>query len=51
MSQGPQPCKGGCSTVPVGRKVTVEVTIHDVMLDLRPNGVGGMHLRAACYKY
>ncbi|MCY6488242.1 hypothetical protein, partial [Actinobacillus pleuropneumoniae] len=25
--------------------MTVEVTIHDGMLDLRPNGVGGRHLR------
>jgi len=29
----------------VGWKVTVGVTIHDVMLELRPNGVGGRHLR------
>jgi hypothetical protein len=25
----------------VGQKVTIEVTIHDGMLDLRPNGAGG----------
>jgi len=29
----------------VGQKVTVGVTIHDVMLDLRPNGAGGRNLR------
>lgn len=29
----------------VGQKVTVEVTIHNGMLDLRPNGAGGRHLR------
>lgn len=29
----------------VGQKVTVEVTIHDGMLDLRPNGVGDRQLR------
>ena len=29
----------------VGQKVTIEVTIHDGMLDLRPNGTGDRHLR------
>jgi len=29
----------------VCRKVTVRVTIHDLMVDLRPNGVGGRNLR------
>jgi len=29
----------------VGQKVTVEVNIHDWILNLRPNGVGSRHLR------
>ena len=36
---------GGYTTMRVGWKVTVVVTIHDVMLELRPNGVGDRHLR------
>ena len=36
---------GGCAAARVGHKVIVEVTIHDGMLDLRPNGAGGRHLR------
>ena len=37
--------QGGCTTTQVGWKVTIEVTIHDVILQLRPNGVGDRHLR------
>lgn len=29
----------------VGWEMSDEVTIHDVMLNVRPNGVGNMHLR------
>ena len=35
----------GYATTQVGQKVTIEVTIHDGILDLRPNAVGGKHLR------
>ena len=45
MSQGSQPCIEGYATTRVGREVTVEVTIHDGMCHLRPNGVGSGHLR------
>ena len=45
VSQGKRQHKGGCVVARVGWKVTVIVTIHDVMLGLRPNGVGGRHLR------
>ena len=45
MSQGPRQCKDSCAVAWVGWKVTVIVTIHDVMLGLRPNGAGGKHLR------
>jgi len=44
-SQGPRPCMGVYATTRVGQKVTVEVSIHDGMLDLRPNGAGNKHLR------
>lgn len=37
--------KGGFTAAQVGQKVTVEVTIHNVMLDLRPYEGGGRHLR------
>lgn len=36
---------GGYATTQVGQKVTVEVTIHDGMLNLRPNGAGNSNLR------
>ncbi len=45
VSQGPRHCKGSFAVAHVGWKVTVIVTIHDVMLGLRPNGAGGRHLR------
>jgi len=35
----------GCTAAWVGQKVTIEVTIHDGMLDLRPNGTGSEHIR------
>ena len=38
-------CAWGLALPRVGQKVTIEVIIHDVMLELRPNGVGGRHLR------
>lgn len=38
VSQGSRQCKGSCAAMRVGWKVTVIVTIHDVMLGLRPNG-------------
>ena len=44
-SQGPQLHKGGCAATWVGQKVTAGVAIHDVMLDLRLNGVGDKNLR------
>jgi len=44
-SQGPRPCTKGCIAMRVGQKVTVEVTIHNGMLELRPKGAGGRHLR------
>lgn len=44
-SQGPWQCTGGCAATQVGQKVTIEVNIHDGMLELRPNGVGDRHLR------
>ena len=30
--------------------MTIGVTIHDVMLDLRPNGAGGRHLRCTLWE-
>lgn len=45
MSQGSRPCMEGCTAARVGWEVTVDVTVHDGMSDLRPNGVGGEHLR------
>ena len=45
VSQVLQQHKGSCAVVWVGWKVTVIVTIHDVMLVLRPNGVGSKHSR------
>ena len=44
-SQGLQPCMEGGAAIRVGLKVTIEVTIHDWMFDLRPNEVGDRHLR------
>lgn len=35
---------GGCAATRVGQKVTVDITIHDGMLNIRPNGVGGRYL-------
>lgn len=37
--------QGGLHCTHVGWKVTILVTVHDVMLDLRPNGVGDRNLR------
>jgi len=37
--------QGGCTVAWVGQKVIVRVTIYDMILDLRPNGAGGRHLR------
>ena len=45
VSQGPRQREGSCTAARVGWKVTITVTIHDVMLGLRPNGAGGGHLR------
>jgi len=45
VSQGPQPCIEGCATTWVSWKVTIGVTVHDGMLNLRPNGAGGRHVR------
>lgn len=44
-SQGLRLRMEGCAVAWVGQKVIVEVTIHDGMLDLRPNGAGNRHLR------
>ena len=45
MLQGSRLRTGGYATARVGWKVTVGVTIHDRMFDLRQNGVGAGHLR------
>ena len=44
-SQGLRLRMGDYAATQVGQKVTIEVTIHDGMLDLRTNGMGGRHLR------
>lgn len=49
MSQGLWWRSGGCAAAWVDRKVTAGVTIHDVMLHLRPNGVGSRNLRRALW--
>ena len=36
---------GVCAAARVGQKVTVEVTIHDLMVGLRPNRASCRHLR------
>jgi len=45
VSQRLRQRRGGYDAARVGWKVIVIVTIHNVMLGLRPNGVGGRHLR------
>ncbi len=50
VSQGLRPRKRGCATMQVGWKVTSVVTIHDVMLDLRLNGVGDRQLRQTLWE-
>jgi len=45
MSPGLRPRLERCVEVWVGWEVTIGVTIHDEMSDLRPNGVGDGHLR------
>ena len=45
MSQRLHPRRGDCATMRVGWEVTVGVTIHDGISDLRPIGVGDEHLR------
>ena len=45
MSQGPKQHEDSFARVQVHRKVTIKVTIHDLMVSLMPNGAGGKHLR------
>ena len=45
MSQGSRPCTGDCGAMWIGLEVTIVVTIHDRMFDLRQKGVGEGHLR------
>ena len=45
MSQGSHSCTKGYTDTWVGWEVTICVTVHDGMSGLRPNGVGGGHLR------
>lgn len=45
MSQGSRSHTGGCAAMRVGWEVTVGVIVHDGMSSLRPNEVGGRHLR------
>ena len=44
-SKGPRSRTRGYAAAHIGQKVTIEVTIHNGMLDLRLNGAGGRHLR------
>ena len=44
VSRGLRQRKGSYAAMRVGWKVIVIVTIHDVMLGLRPNGAGGRNL-------
>lgn len=45
MSQGSQPCIGGCATTQVGWEVTVGVTVHEKRSNLRQKGARGGQLR------
>lgn len=45
MSQGSRPCTEGCAAAQIGYEVTVGVTVHDKMVELRQNGVGSRQLR------
>ena len=45
MSQGSHLRTRGYAVAQVGWEVTIGVTVHDGMSDLRPNGTGGGHLR------
>lgn len=45
MSQGSHPRIGGYATAQVGWEVTVSVTVHDKMFNLRQIGAGGGQLR------
>lgn len=45
MSQGSWSCRRGYDTMQINKEVTIDITVHDKMPELRQKEVGGGHLR------